>query len=86
MNKKRVAREWLHFLACTLFGLTVMPFLVFLVFIVFFFPDRHNTLAGFFGGFYSALAGMEEQTVTACLIVAAPYVSSSSFVQAVRTP
>ena len=77
MNKKRVAREWLYFLACPLFGLIVMPFLVLLVLFVLavlFVPDRHWTLTEGFGGFYSELVGMGEWTVIAWLIVVAPYI------------
>jgi hypothetical protein len=73
-TKRRIAREWLYLLACILFGLTVMPFLLFLILIVFFFPDQHGTLAEFFRGFCSALAGKEKEAFVAWLIAAGPYV------------
>jgi hypothetical protein len=68
MNKKRVAKEWLYFLGCLLFGLLVLPLLMFVLFGTF----AHKSITEFFSEFFSALTGGRDALIT-WLFVLAPY-------------
>lgn len=69
MNKKVFAKEWLCFLGCFLFGLTIFPFLLSIVALLL----SRKPIAEFYSKFYSELFGGSEALST-WVAVFIPYV------------
>ena len=68
MNKTVVAKEWLYFLGCLLFGLVVFPFLLFIVFGLL----NPTDITVFYSRFYSGLLGGHDALIT-WVVVFIPY-------------
>ena len=68
MIKKRLAKEWLYFLGCFLFGLLIVPLLLLIIARLFIDHDNSNL-----SDFYSLLVAKGDW-LTAWLLVIGPYV------------